>query len=96
LSFNGIVSGIQSQTIRTKLSATQAMLMNPIAPPQFPATRRSRTEKKQAVQEMVQKIAKLVGQVNDIRNSLLRRLDDANTFLAMLPPHRAWMLWGTE
>jgi hypothetical protein len=34
-----MVSVIQNQTIRTKLSATQAMLMNPIAPPKFPATR---------------------------------------------------------
>ena len=45
---------------------------------------------------MARKIARLVGQINDIRHLLLRRLDEANTFLAMLPPHRAWMFWGIE
>ena len=73
MSFDGMVSGIQNQTIRTKLSATQAMLMNPIAPPEFPATR---------LKNVV------------LSDAPCRR--EANTFLAMLPPHRAWMFCDIE
>jgi hypothetical protein len=36
---DGFVSGINSQTIKTVLSATPAMPTNPIAPPKFPTTR---------------------------------------------------------
>jgi hypothetical protein len=37
--FDGFVSGISSQTIKTVLSATPAMLTNPTAPPKVPTTR---------------------------------------------------------
>ena len=37
--FDGFVSGINSQTIKTVLSATPAMPTNPIAPPKVPTTR---------------------------------------------------------
>jgi hypothetical protein len=37
--FGGFVSGISSQTIKTVLRATPAMLPNPTAPPKVPTTR---------------------------------------------------------